>query len=74
MGQKIKQIYSYKETDNPYSNGEEISVSLVNNDRKEKYIEVYVTNDDEYGCGIYLTHKQAEELINKLKSNLDSNV
>lgn len=70
MSKKIENVYHYQETDNPYSNGEEISVSLVWNDRKEKYVEVYVTNDVENGCGIYLTPQQAEELINELKSKL----
>lgn len=70
---KIKQIYSYKEIYNPYSNGEEISISLVQNDRDEKYFEVFISSDDEYGCGIYLTPQQVEELINQLKSNLEQN-
>lgn len=71
MGQEVKRVYSYEETDNPYSQNEEISVELVKNDKGEKYISIFVNNDLNDGCGIFLSTEQAKEMANVVLSNIN---
>lgn len=65
---KITEVFSYTEENNPYANGETISVSLVKDANYNKYIEIAVYNDVEDGCSIFLTKDQITELIQKLNS------
>lgn len=68
MEKKIIEIYSYTEENNPYANGETISVLLVENAKNNKYIEIYVSSDMDDGCSIFLTKDQITDLIQKLNS------
>lgn len=68
MEKKITEVFSYTEENNPYANGETISVSLVNDANHNKYIEIDVYNDVEDGCSIFLTKDQITDLIQKLNS------
>ena len=74
MSQKISNLYHYKETNNPYSNGEEIVVELIENDNGEQYYNFFIDNDDNNGCGIFLTPKQVIELADKLTLKIDGYV
>lgn len=65
---KVTEVFSYTEENNPYANGETISVSLVKDANYNKYIEIDVYNDVEDGCSIFLTKDQITELIQKLNS------
>lgn len=71
MGQEVQRIYSYEETDNPYSQNEEISVELVKNNKGEEYISIFVKNDLNDGCGIFLSNEQAKEMANIVLSNIN---
>ena len=68
MGKKITEIYSYTEENNPYANGETISVLLVENAKNDKYFEISVSSDMDDGCSIFLTEEQITDLIQKLNS------
>lgn len=68
MEKKITEIYSYTEEDDPYANGETISVLLVENAKNNKYIEISVSSDMDDGCSIFLTKDQITDLIQKLNS------
>lgn len=68
MEKKIKEIYSYTEENNPYANGETISVLLVENVKNNKYFEISVSSDMDDGCSIFLTEEQITDLIRKLNS------
>ena len=68
MEKKITEVFSYTEENNPYANGETISVSLVNDANYNKYIEIAVYNDVVDGCSIFLTKDQITDLIQKLNS------
>ena len=68
MKKKITEIYSYTEENNPYANGETISVLLVENAKNNKYIEISVSSDMDDGCSIFLTKDQITDLIQKLNS------
>lgn len=68
MEKKITEIYSYTEENNPYANGETISVLLVENAKNNKYIEISVSSDMDDGCSIFLTKDQITDLIQKLNS------
>ena len=70
MEKKITEIYSYTEENNPYANGETISVLLVENVKNNKYIEVSVSSDIDNGCSIFLTEEQITELMQKIKSSI----
>lgn len=71
MSQKVTEVFHYTETNNPYANGEEIAVTLIENDNNEKYFEFFVKNYDEFGCGVYLTPNQVVDLINQLKLKIE---
>ena len=71
MEKKITEIYSYTEENNPYANGETISVLLVENVKNNKYIEVSVSSDIDNGCSIFLTEEQIIELTQKIKSSIN---
>ena len=68
MEKKITEIYSYTEENNPYANGETISVLLVENAKNNKYFEISVSSDMDDGCSIFLTKDQITDLIQKLNS------
>lgn len=68
MEKKIIEIYSYTEENNPYANGETISVLLVENAKNNKYFEISVSSDMDDGCSIFLTKDQITDLIQKLNS------
>ena len=68
MGKKITEIYSYTEENNPYANGETISVLLVEDTKNNKYFEISVSSDMDDGCSIFLTEEQITDLIQKLNS------
>ena len=68
MEKKITEIYSYTEEDDPYANGETISVLLVENAKNNKYFEISVSSDMDDGCSIFLTKDQITDLIQKLNS------
>ena len=68
MEKKITEIYSYTEENNPYANGETISVLLVENAKNNKYFEISVSSDMDDGCSIFLTEEQITDLIQKLNS------
>lgn len=70
MEKKITEIYSYTEENNPYANGETISVLLVENVKNNKYIEISVSSDINNGCSIFLTEEQIRELTQKIKSSI----
>ena len=70
MEKKITEIYSYTEENNPYANGNTISVLLVENVKNNKYIEVSVSSDIDNGCSIFLTEEQITELMQKIKSSI----
>ena len=70
MEKKITEIYSYTEENNPYANGNTISVLLVENVKNNKYIEVSVSSDIDNGCSIFLTEEQITELTQKIKSSI----
>lgn len=70
MAKKITEIYSYTEENNPYANGESISVCVVKNTNSDRYFELAVSNDACDGCAIFLTEEEVKKLIDKLKSNL----
>ena len=67
---KITEIYSYTEENNPYANGETISVLLVENAKNNKYFEISVSSDMDDGCSIFLTEEQITELMQKIKSSI----
>ena len=71
MEKKITEIYSYTEENNPYANGNTISVLLVENVKNNKYIEVSVSSDIDNGCSISLTEEQIIELTQKIKSSIN---
>ena len=71
MEKKITEVFSYTEENNPYANGETISVSLVNDANYNKYIEVSVSSDIDNGCSIFLTEEQIIELTQKIKSSIN---
>ena len=71
MEKKITEIYSYTEENNPYANGNTISVLLVENAKNNKYIEVSVSSDIDNGCSIFLTEEQIIELTQKIKSSIN---
>lgn len=71
MEKKITEIYSYTEENNPYANGNTISVLLVENVKNNKYIEVSVSSDIDNGCSIFLTEEQIIELTQKIKSSIN---
>ena len=71
MEKKITEIYSYTEENNPYANGNTISVLLVENVKNNKYIEVSVSSDIDNGCSIFLTEEQITELMQKIKSSIN---
>ena len=68
MEKKITEIYSYTEENNPYANGETISVLLVEDTKNNKYFEISVSSDMDDGCSIFLTKDQITDLIQKLNS------
>lgn len=68
MEKKVTDIYSYTEENNPYANGETISVSLVKYANYNKYFEISVSNDANNGCSIFLKGEQITELIQKINS------
>lgn len=68
MEKKITEIYSYTEENNPYANGETISVLLVEDTKNNKYFEISVRSDMDDGCSIFLTEEQITDLIQKLNS------
>ena len=68
MGKKITEIYSYTEENNPYANGETISVLLVEDTKNNKYFEISVSSGMDDGCSIFLTEEQITDLIQKLNS------
>ena len=70
MEKKITEIYSYTEENNPYANGETISVLLVENAKNNKYFEIAVSSDMDDGCSIFLTEEQITELMQKIKSSI----
>ena len=71
MEKKITEIYSYTEENNPYANGNTISVLLVENVKNNKYIEVSVSSDIDNGCSMFLTEEQIIELTQKIKSSIN---
>ena len=71
MEKKITEIYSYTEENNPYANGNTISVLLVENVKNNKYIEVSVSSDIDNGCSIFLTEEQIIERTQKIKSSIN---
>ena len=71
MEKKITEIYSYTEENNPYANGNTISVLLVENVKNNKYIEVSVSSDIDNRCSIFLTEEQIIELTQKIKSSIN---
>lgn len=71
MEKKITEIYSYTEEDDPYANGETISVLLVENAKNNKYIEISVSSDMDDDCSIFLTEEQITELTQKIKSSIN---
>lgn len=71
MEKKITEIYSYTEENNPYANGNTISVLLVENVKNNKYIDVSVSSDIDNGCSIFLTEEQIIELTQKIKSSIN---
>ena len=71
MEKKITEIYSYTEENNPYANGNTISVLLVENVKNNKYIEVSVSSDIDNGCSIFLTEEQIIELTQNIKSSIN---
>ena len=71
MEKKITEVFSYTEENNPYANGNTISVLLVENVKNNKYIEVSVSSDIDNGCSIFLTEEQIIELTQKIKSSIN---
>ena len=71
MEKKITEVFSYTEENNPYANGNTISVLLVENVKNNKYIEVSVSSDIDDGCSIFLTEEQIIELTQKIKSSIN---
>ena len=71
MEKKITEIYSYTEENNPYANGETISVLLVENAKNNKYFEIFVSSNMDNGCSIFLTEEQITELTQKIKSSIN---
>ena len=71
MKKKITEIYSYTEENNPYANGNTISVLLVENAKNNKYFEISVSSDMDNGCSIFLTEEQIIELTHKIKSSIN---
>ena len=71
MEKKITEIYSYTEENNPYANGNTISVLLVENAKNNKYIEISVSSDIDNGCSIFLTEEQITKLTQKIKSSIN---
>ena len=71
MEKKITEVFSYTEENNPYANGNTISVLLVENVKNNKYIEVSVSSDIDNGCSIVLTEEQIIELTQKIKSSIN---
>ena len=71
MENKITEIYSYTEENNPYANGETILVLLVENAKNNKYFEISVSSNMDNGCSIFLTEKQITELTQKIKSSIN---
>ena len=71
MENKITEIYSYTEENNPYANGETILVLLVENAKNNKYFEISVSSDIDNGCSIFLTEEQIIELTQKIKSSIN---
>ena len=65
---KITEVFSYTEENNPYANGNTISVLLVENAKNNKYFEISVSSDMDDGCSIFLTEEQITDLIQKLNS------
>lgn len=70
MDKKITEVYSYTEENNPYANGESLSVCVVKDTNYNRYFEFAVSNDVCDGCAIFLTEEEVKTLINKLTSNL----
>ena len=71
MENKITEIYSYTEENNPYANGETILVLLVENVKNNKYFEISVSSNTDNGCSIFLTEEQITELTQKIKSSIN---
>lgn len=70
--QKIEyNIFEYGETNNPYSNEENITVDFITNDKNEQYFCFFINNADNDGVGIFLTIDQTRELINNLQQKID---
>jgi hypothetical protein len=60
-------IYTYKENNNPYAHGENISVEDVSlTCGAERYISFFIGSDDTEGCGIFLTKEETIKLIDSL--------
>lgn len=70
MDKKITKVYSYTEENNPYANGENISVYLIKDANYNRYFEFAVSNYVNDGCSIFLTEEEVKTLIDKLKLNL----
>lgn len=66
--QQIKDVYAYKETNNPYAHNEQISITRIENDNQEKYFEFFISNDFSDGCGIYLSINEFRNLLDKLET------
>ena len=71
MENKITEIYSYTEENNPYANGETILVLLVENAKNNKYFEISVSSNMDNGCSIFLIEEQITELTQKIKSSIN---
>ena len=71
MENKITEIYSYTEENNPYANGETILVLLVEDAKNNKYFEISVSSNMNNGCSIFLTEAQITELTQKIKSSIN---
>lgn len=67
---KVTEVFSYTEENNPYANGETISVSLVKDAKNNKYFEISVSSGMDDGCSIFLTEEQITELTQKIKSSI----
>lgn len=67
---KTKTIYTYKENNNPYANGEEINVSELETNDNNHYINIFVSNEDCSGAGIYLTKNEVINLVDKLNMSI----
>lgn len=64
---ECKTIYTYKEINNPYAHGENMSVEDVSlKYGSEHYISFFVESDDTEGCGIFLTKEETIKLIDSL--------